>query len=63
VGTATVTAAVPTVTLFLPRAGFEELSHSHPALVGAAYALATSREEHLRQVAAGEVTPADDYLL
>jgi CRP-like cAMP-binding protein len=51
------------VTLLLPREAFEELAQTHPALAGAALALASEREKALAAALAAEAQPADDCLI
>ncbi|HJZ83627.1 MAG TPA: cyclic nucleotide-binding domain-containing protein [Polyangia bacterium] len=60
---ATVSASERTVTLFLPRAEFEELAGTYPALVGAVYALVTEREKTLDAALQAPAEPADDFLV
>jgi cAMP-dependent protein kinase regulator len=61
--TATVRTTGKTVTLMLPRAEFDEVAKSHPALVGAAFALATEREKSTAAALGAAATPADEFLV
>ena len=61
--TATVRTSAKTVTLMLPRAEFDAIAKSHPALVGAAFALATEREKSTAAALGAAATPADEFLV
>lgn len=60
---ATVTASTRIVALFLSEAAFEAMAKTHPALVGAAFAVATDRERHNEAAESGAATAAEDYVL
>jgi CRP-like cAMP-binding protein len=61
--TATVRTSARTVSLMLPRAEFDAIAKSHPALVGAAFALATEREKSTAAALGAAATPADEFLV
>ena len=61
--TATVTTTTRTVALFLPAEAFDELAQTHPALAGAALAVALEREKQNAQALGATATPADEYLV
>jgi cAMP-dependent protein kinase regulator len=61
--TATVTAAMPTVTLHLMRDRFLELIKQHPALLAQLYELAVKREEETTSIVAQEAMDAEELII
>ncbi len=60
---AEVSARLPTVTLHLPREGFQAVIKEHPALLAELYELAVQRDEQTSSIVAQEATEVDDFIL
>lgn len=60
---AEVSATLPTVTLHLPREGFQAMIKEHPALLAELYELAVQRDEQTSSIVAQEATEVDDFIL
>lgn len=60
---ANVVAKVPTVTLHLPRDGFQDLIREHPAVLNQLYELAVTRDQETTSLVAREATSAEDYIV